>query len=120
MEEFNKQLKQEKLLFHQEIVVKLFERYDYIMFTRLLCRQFYITGMSLLIDTTIGGLEIINQFWTDQKIPSIRICITKFPLIYSIIEYIDIKYGNDFAIIFENKMGKKFVIVINIIEIYYK
>lgn len=110
IKEFDKQLEQEKNIMHHSIILLKFDRPKAEEFSQIICRLLMVKGISLVIDTSVGGYIMLEKLWESHRLPYIQISITKFPFIYSIIKYIEAKFGNDYAIIFQNTLGELSII----------
>lgn len=70
------------------------------------CNLMEIQGITLIIDTTVGGFILFEQLSKDRNVPYIQVVITQFPMVESIIKYIRTKFGKDYAVIFQSAAGK--------------
>lgn len=75
-----------------------------------LCKKMKKKGISLVIDTTVGGYSYLDELQKKNNLPYIQVSITKFPWVYSVIQYIKEKFGNDYAIIFQSVEGKSIIL----------
>lgn len=100
--------KSNHLTVHKIVIIGLQQLYE--ESTKLtkvqICKTIKENGISLVIDATIGGYVAIENLQKELKLPYIQISITKFPLVNSVIEYVKQKFGNSYAIIFQNQKGQ--------------
>lgn len=103
---FERQLKEDTSLISHEIKLIEFNRFNIRNIKAFICRKLMQRGISVVIDTSIGGYNAFEELKIERNLPYIQITISKFPFINSIIKYIEAKYGTDYAIIFQSRTGE--------------